>query len=110
MDTQWSGGDGYGTDGERREGRGEGDVSGKSEKTDKWQVEGCGASALACFARCGRRLHSADGRCPTSGVGVFFAWVVVKEGSGMKERGGQGGAGAHLDEGRVGHCRPRCFK
>ena len=25
-------------------------------------------------------LHGADGRCPKRSVGVFFAWVVVKEG------------------------------
>ena len=54
--------------------RGEGDVSWRSEETGMWQVEG--RSGLHTVDG---GLHGADGRCPKRGVGVFFAWVVVKE-------------------------------
>ena len=55
--------------------RGEGDVSWRSEETGRWQVEG--RSSLHSVDG---GLHGADGRCPKRSVGVFFAWVVVKEG------------------------------
>ena len=55
--------------------RGEGDVSWRSEETGRWQVEG--RSSLHSVDG---GLHGADGRCPKRDVGVFFAWVVVKEG------------------------------
>ena len=57
--------------------RGEGDVSWRSEETGRWQVEG--RSSLHSVDG---GLHGADGRCPKRGVGVFFAWVVAKEGRG----------------------------